>query len=193
MEAYDPAKDAWSTATPMPTARSCGVGVVDDVLYAVGGAGDMRSIFAKNEAFSPFSPVAIDIKPGDARNTINLRSEGVVPVAILGSATFDPLTVDSATVTLAGAPVAMRGGGVPMTSVADVNHDGYPDLLLHFRTRDLQLTPTSTEAVLYGETFSGQRLRGADSVRLVPFHPSPSALRNEDRGRRNQRLVRLPR
>jgi hypothetical protein len=172
----------------MPTARSCAVGVVDDVLYAVGGAGPERTIFSRNEAFSPFLTVAIDIKPGDARNTINLKSAGTVPVTILGSATFDPLTVDPATVTLAGAPVATRGNGVPMTSIADVNHDGYLDLLLHFRTQDLQLTSASTEAVLYGETFSGQRLRGADSVRIVSYGP----LRRPDRwteGRSGRRAL----
>jgi hypothetical protein len=122
-----------------------------------------------NEAFSPFLHIAIDIKPGDARNVINLKSAGTVPVAILGSATFDPMTVDPATVTLAGAPVATRGRGTPMTAEADVNRDGYLDLLVHFRAEDLQLTPSATEAVLYGETFSGQRLRGADSVRIVSF------------------------
>ena len=152
----------------MPTARQfASAGVVDDIIYVVGGFHD--SVLGVNEAFSPFLHVGIDIKPGDARNTINLKSAGTVPVAILGSATFDPMTVDPATVTLAGAPVATRGRGVPMTSQDDVNHDGYPDLLLHFRTRDLQLTPASTEAVLYGETYSGQRLRAADSVRVVQF------------------------
>jgi hypothetical protein len=129
-------------------------------------------VLGVNEAFSPFLAVGIDIKPGDTQNTINLKSKGVVPVAILGSATFDPMTVDPATVTLAGAPVATRGRGEPMTSQGDFNHDGYLDLLLHFRVQDLQLTPTSTEAVLYGQTFSGQRLRGSDRVRIiVPGRP----------------------
>ncbi len=144
-----------------------GLGVVDDILYAVGGVGERRTIFARNEAFSPFLHIGIDIKPGDARNTINLNSAGTVPVAILGSATFDPLTVDPATVTLAGAPVVRRGWGVPLTARADFNHDGFFDLLLHFRSRDLELAPTATQAVLYATTVSGQRLRGADAVRLL--------------------------
>lgn len=42
------------------------------------------------------------------------------------------------------------------------------DLLLQFRTQDLQLAPAATEAVLKGETFSGQLIRGSDSLRLVP-------------------------
>ena len=54
-----------------------------------------------------------------------------------------------------------------MTSQGDFNHDGYLDLVLFFRTQDLQLAPGATEAVLYGTTTTGQRIRGADSVRIV--------------------------
>ena len=41
----------------------------------------------------PTQEVTIDIKPGDPSNTINLRSNGVIPVAILSSASFDALQV----------------------------------------------------------------------------------------------------
>ena len=76
--------------------------------------------------------------------------------------------MDPATVKLAGAPVATQGRGIPMTSVADLNRDGRVDLLLHFRTQDLELDPAATEAVLKATTFSGQRIRGVDSIRIVP-------------------------
>ena len=170
VEVYDPRNDSWSAALPMPTARKeLGVAVVDDVLYAFGGESPSGYLGA-NEGFDPFLRITIDIKPGDPDNTINLKSRGTLPVAILGSATFDPVTVDPATVTLAGAPAATRPNGVPMIphGGTDFDGDGYLDLLLHFRTQDLQLTRASTEAVLYGQTFSGQRIRGADAVRIVP-------------------------
>ncbi|MGH9783732.1 MAG: hypothetical protein ACRD88_06060, partial [Terriglobia bacterium] len=93
---------------------------------------------------------------------------GVIVVAILSTAEFGATTVDPATVKLAGALVATQGRGTPMTSVADLNRDGRLDLLLHFRTQDLELEPTATEAVLKGRTFSGQLIRGVDSVRMVP-------------------------
>jgi len=147
--------------------------------YSGGSSGNGTAFrLTIGEAPSDFLEVSIDIKPGDATNTINLQSSGVIAAAILGSATFDPMTVEPSTVTLAGAPVATRGRGVPMTGVADVNHDGYLDLLLYFRTQDLQLTPASTEAVLYGTTYSGQRIRGSDSVRVIV---PPARLGREER------------
>ncbi len=167
----------------MPTPRAqLGAAVVSDILYAFGGLSSSSEPLTVNEAFSPFLPIGIDIKPGDAKNTINLNAAGTVPVAILGSETFDLMTVDPATLTLAGALVVRRGWGVPLTARADFNHDGFFDLLLHFRSRELELPPTATEAVLYATTFSGQRLRGADAVRLVlPFGGSQAARKKPPR------------
>ena len=71
--------------------------------------------------------VDIDIKPGSDPNSINLGSNGNVPVAILSSADFDATTVDPYTVTLAGAEVSLKGKAqTPMASVEDVNGDGLP-------------------------------------------------------------------
>ena len=50
--------------------------------------------------------VTIDIKPGAFPNSINLGSNGNVPMAILSSADFDATTVDPETVTLADARCA---------------------------------------------------------------------------------------
>jgi energy-converting hydrogenase Eha subunit A len=173
VDAYDPNSNAWSSKAAMPTPRG-GLGLVsvENTLYAVGGLGlaeDFSTVLlGVNEALVVFLPVVIDIKPGDSSNVINLRSGGVVAVAILSSEEFDATTVDPATVTFAGAAVAQRGFGKPMVSVAHADSDGRLDLLLHFRIRELELEPADTEAVLRGTTFSGQRIRGQDSVRLVP-------------------------
>lgn len=112
--------------------------------------------------------VAIDIKPGVYPNTINLGSNGTVPVAILSSETFDATTVNPLTVTLAGANVRLKGKGTPMSSFEDINKDGRLDLLVHVETEALELTDTSTEAVLEGKTFSGRRIKGTDTVKVVP-------------------------
>ena len=53
--------------------------------------------------------VTVDIKPGTFPNSINLGSNGVVPVAILSTDTFDATTVDPRSVTLAGAKASRQG------------------------------------------------------------------------------------
>ena len=49
----------------------------------------------------PAQLISIDIKPGSFPDSINPRSKGVIPVAILTTDTFDATTVDSATVRFA--------------------------------------------------------------------------------------------
>lgn len=106
--------------------------------------------------------VEIDIKPGGNPNNINLRSKGVVPVAVLTTESFDAGDVDPETVEFAGAePVRWR--------LCDVNDDGYDDLLFHFKTQELQdLDENSTEATLTGTTFGGEDIELTDEVRIVP-------------------------
>jgi hypothetical protein len=113
------------------------------------------------------TPVQIDIKPGSAENPINLGSQGLLPVAILGTTAFDATTVDVATVRLAGASVAARNNGRLRASVEDVNGDGLPDLVLHFETQDLQLLSQDTMATLTGETTAGTMIMGQDAIRIV--------------------------
>jgi hypothetical protein len=112
--------------------------------------------------------VCVDIKPGSYPNTINLGSNGVVPVAILSSATFDARTVNPSTVTLASAPVKLTGKGTPMSSYQDVNGDGRLDLVVQITTSAFQLTLSDTMAVLKGKTNGGVSIKGTDTIRVVP-------------------------
>ena len=103
---------------------------------------------------------AIDIKPGSFPNNINLKSTGSVPVAVLGSADFTMHDMDLTTIVFAGASPAR-------CSFEDVNLDGHVDLVCHFRTQNLNLTTSSTQATLTGETLGGTPIEGTDSVRIV--------------------------
>lgn len=111
--------------------------------------------------------VSIDIKPGETPNSINRASNGVVPVAVLGTPDFDATTIDPSTVTLANAPVVRKGKGDFKAAIEDVNGDGLPDMVFHFRTNALALLDTDTEAVLDGKTRNGTRITGKDSVVIV--------------------------
>jgi len=115
-----------------------------------------------------FIPVAIDIKPGSFPNSINLGSNGVVPVAIFGSATFDVHQIDPTTVKLANASVQLKGNGQPMASYSDVNGDGFTDVVVQVSTEALQLTSSDVRADLDGQLTSGVVIKGSDSVRIVP-------------------------
>lgn len=115
----------------------------------------------------PPLPIIIDIKPGADPNTIKLGSNGNVSVAIFSSPTFDATQVDPLTVTLASAPVRLKGQGQPAASIEDINDDGLDDLVVQVSTEALVLTATDTEAILEGETFNNSHIQGSDFVRVI--------------------------
>lgn len=115
--------------------------------------------------FTPILPVAIDIKPGSFPNSINLGNNGVIPVAILGSETFDVSLVDATTVAFGPAGATMVHDNAHLE---DVNVDGYMDMVLHFRTQETGIQPEDTIACLTGELSDGRHIKGCDSVRIVP-------------------------
>ncbi len=108
-------------------------------------------------------PVAIDIKPGSYPNSINPKSKGVIPVAILTDQDFDATTVDVSTVVfgLAGAQPKHNG------HIEDVDGDGDDDLMLHFKTQDTGIQCGDTEATLSGVTFGSQAIEGSDFINTV--------------------------
>jgi hypothetical protein len=106
----------------------------------------------------------IDIKPGSDPNSINLKSKGVIPVAILTTDSFDASQVDWETVSF-GPDGASKSHA--MGHIKDVDEDGDLDLLLHFNTQETGITCGDTEATLTGETFSGESITGSDSVVTV--------------------------
>lgn len=106
--------------------------------------------------------IDIDIKPNSFPNSINIRSNGNVPVAILSSRTFDAAAIDPNTVMFAGASPLSIGG-----ASEDVNGDGLDDKVLHFATQSLSLQQGATEACLTGKTTAGLDFSGCDSVRIV--------------------------
>jgi hypothetical protein len=117
----------------------------------------------------PPTPVDIDIKPGSYPNSINLGSNGVVPVAILSSEEFDATTVDPETVTLAGAGVAIRGkGNKYLSSEEDVDGDGLLDLSLKVETENLDEDLLDGYAILEGATYDGESIEGYDEITIVP-------------------------
>ena len=108
--------------------------------------------------------VDIDIKPWSDPNSINLKSKGLIPVAILTTDVFDATTVDPLSVAF-GPNSAVEAHG--MGHIEDVDDDGDLDLLLHFNKQEADIACGDITAVLSGETFDGVPIEGFDAVNIV--------------------------
>ncbi len=144
---------------------------VQDVNAASGNFPDILVspglISALQDAAVAFSGVGIEIKPGSSSPVpINPGSQGVIPVAILSSSTFDATTIDPTTVGFgpSGAENALPA------SFQDVNGDGLLDLVLHFTTQDTGIACGNQAAVLTGKTRSKHFFSGGQSIVTVGCH-----------------------
>jgi hypothetical protein len=108
----------------------------------------------------PQIEVELDIKPGNAFNPINPRARSAVPVAILGSDTFDVADASTLAFGPAAAPLAHRNGPHPK----DANHDDIPDVLAHFLTEESGIASGDTEACVTGELLDGTPFEGCDEI-----------------------------
>jgi len=85
---------------------------------------------------------------------------GLVPVAILGSDTFDVLDVDYANVEFG------TGGAIPIhMGLEDVNDDGFIDLVLLYIQKETGIAKGDVEACLSGDTLEDQPFIGCDTVK----------------------------
>jgi len=112
----------------------------------------------------------LDIKPGSYPNSINRKGNGVIPVALLGSADFDVTTVDVETLEFGpglATPVHdLTDPDVFADHLQDVNYDGNLDLVSHYRTKNARLEGDT--ACLYYKTVGGDVIQSCcDSIRLV--------------------------
>ena len=108
--------------------------------------------------------VNIDVHPGDNQSVVNLKSQGVVPVAILSTSTFDatkvnPLTVKFGRTGTESSPVH--------SSLQDVNGDGLLDMVLQFKTQSTGLQPGDSQATLMGRTSDGTPFRGSSAIQVI--------------------------
>jgi hypothetical protein len=133
------------------------------VLVAILAAPGLRLTFAQEEHLH----VGVDIKPGSFPNTINLKSNGSVPVALLGSADFDVASVNLDTVRFGQMHEMESGAWALRSAPQDVNGDGYMDIVFHFKIKETGLESSDTMACLHGMTLGGEQFCGHDAVKII--------------------------
>jgi len=143
--------------------------------------------------------VAVDIKPGSCPNPLNLKSRGVLPVAILGSEDFNVNTIDIASIRLAGvAPVrsSFEDVAAPGIDANDCNcntigPDGFTDMVLKFKTQEIVeqiyceldgnlVKGDWLELLLTGQLADQTPFEGADCVVTVGIVPQSLAAKKAD-------------
>lgn len=92
-------------------------------------------------------PVQIAVKMGSSPSPVNPKSQGVVPVAILGSASLDVQAINASSVRLGVGQALPRGA----SQIQDVNGDGVPDMMLQFATREAGIECGDTVLVISGK------------------------------------------
>jgi hypothetical protein len=129
-------------------------------------------------------PVAI-LSSGESVETDESKTPGGPDASILTFGPFDPSNADPETIGIGPGQVpegVLEAAGeelavtpVHVAPTEDLNRDGIPDLILHFKTRDLcragLLAADVTEWVLSGETFEGEPFSGSDEIHLLRGKP----------------------
>jgi hypothetical protein len=108
--------------------------------------------------------VTLQIGPS---HSINPRSNGVLPVAILTTPAFDAASVDVSSV-LFGSAGATEAHGTG--HLQDVDGDGDVDLLLHFETPATGIACGDTSASLTGQTVTSLPIIGSVTIVTVGCH-----------------------
>jgi beta-glucanase (GH16 family) len=108
-------------------------------------------------------PLAVEIA---SQGSLCNNGNGVIPVVLLSTETFDATTVDHTTVTLGGASETHldKKNGVAKRHEEDVDGDGDIDLVFHFRFNETGLTCDSDSLPFNGHTFDGQPITAGGSA-----------------------------
>ena len=126
----------------------------------------------------------VDVKPGSDINPLNLKSNGVLPVAILGSEVFDVSLIDPDSLRLNGV-APLRWSYEDVHGPSDMNMDpamdngdgempdGYEDMTLKFSTQEIAATLGDVvrgdivTLTMVGFFFDGSSISGEETVWIV--------------------------
>jgi len=166
------------------------------VIGATGNESDRGAAYVFILEEEPSVELYVDIRPGSCVNPLNPRSQGVLPVAILGTENFDVKTIDPRSIRLSregvdGEVAPIRGhygdvgnpGQCEPATYYECLRDGYRDLILMFKTQQLVNalslwdvageTVTLTLSANLKEEFGASALSAQDEIKVLGKKPKP--------------------
>jgi hypothetical protein len=112
--------------------------------------------------------MTIDLLPGNPDNTIDLASQRVIPVAILGSADFDINDLNPRTLKLRAVSQNLVGkSDKSLCHQQDINEDTFMDLLCDFKIIGFHITPGDIDIVVNAGTYQRQSLHAKGVLRYL--------------------------
>ncbi|HEX9677964.1 hypothetical protein [Nitrososphaera sp.] len=115
--------------------------------------------------------VVVDIKPGDSKNTISINNDKTVTVAVLGSSSFAVNTIDISPLSTDAPKFGGSNLRAPVkASLADVNSDGFVDLVLKYnsgKANPFGFSPGPGQGCITGKLLDNTPILGCDIVRIV--------------------------
>jgi len=131
-------------------------------------------------ALTPITELEVDIKPGSCPNPLNVKSQGVLPVAILGTEVLDVIDIDVASISLEGvAPIRFDYEDVATPFEGELcdchedGPDGYLDITLKFDTQEIMTALGDVEdgeylpLTLLVTLVDSTVLEGSDCIRII--------------------------
>ena len=110
----------------------------------------------------------VDIKPKSDPNSINIKSMGVIPVAILGTSTLNVTDIDVTTLMFENASPTHELTKALGKHITNVNNDNWDDLISHYSQKQTGIQCGDTEATITWELLNGTPMEGTDSINPVP-------------------------
>ena len=103
--------------------------------------------------------MTIDLLPGNPDNTVNLVTQRVIPIAILGSASFDVNDLNPRTLKLRAVSQNLVGkSDKNLCRQQDINDDSYMDLLCDLKTIGFHVEPGDIAVEVSVGTYQRQSL-----------------------------------
>ncbi len=158
---YPPDRGSWN-----------GLAISDGLFFGVTSQGYLQVVDLGPE-YKHARSVEIAIRADREPALVNLASRGVIGVAILGAADFDVAQIDRATLRFgpSSATPAHKAGG----HLEDVNTDGNPDLVSHYRIADIGISEADKSACVSGETSDGTPILGCGAIGAMLPRGQPKA------------------